>query len=166
MLLQLRLSRLDPSIFAVPRYSLLPSKSLKISKPMQDFYGPQTNRRSTVPEIPSSISPLTPDTAVSGTDSPPPPAAINRRTFPFELGSPEALQEEAMLKMESASPDSALIQQRAKEAWHAYLGLAEDAKTSIDRSERLEKRTPQPGDQLIVTTTGTGSATPSKYRNG
>ena len=43
----------------------------------------------------------------------------------------------------------------------------ERAKRQIEQVERSNgPRAPQPGDDVIVTTLGTGSAMPSKYRNG
>lgn len=168
MLLQLRLSRLDPSTFAVPYYSLQPPSSLSESGLSSPVLGHVCKLTSgLVVGLPSFAAPLTQDTVLSGTDAAAPPASLQRRTFPFELGSQEALREEATLKVETASPDNAAIQQRAKEAWQAYLGLVNEGRKAVQKAEaERNKQSPSPGDHLLVTTTGTGSATPSKYRNG
>jgi vacuolar-type H+-ATPase subunit E/Vma4 len=76
--------------------------------------------------------------------------------------SPQADEEAARLKSLNSSPE---LLQAAKRAYDEYLAHIPQCRASIE-SEQLQHQAQEPGDDLVVTTLGTGSAMPSKYRNG
>lgn len=53
--------------------------------------------------------------------------------------------------------------ERNKEVWERYVQLAEEAREEVGKAEGREEKV---GDGIVVTPLGTGSAIPSKYRNG
>lgn len=92
-----------------------------------------------------------------------PAGTITRaRDFDFLPDSPLAQVAEAKLKDRSENDKT-----RSKEVWTEYLELAEAAKESVRaaRVARVDKPA-LPGGDIKVTALGTGSAMPSKYRNG
>lgn len=144
-LLSLRLSYLDPIMFSLPHYSFLP------------------------PPSDSNLSPLPPSTTLlathdrySNTHTPLPlPQGVDYRTFNFEVPSTESDREASRLKGAEKSDE---VQVKAGEAWEAFREKAREVREVVERLGK-EGRKPAPGDELMVTPLGTGSAIPSKYRN-
>jgi ribonuclease Z len=84
------------------------------------------------------------------------------RTFNFCVPSPEADEAAARLKSLNSPPE---LVHAAKRAYDEYLAHIPRCRANI-ASEHVEHQAQEPGDNLVVTALGTGSAMPSKYRNG
>lgn len=90
-----------------------------------------------------------------------PPIAAHR-SFDFAVPSPTASLEASMLKGPLSTPETL---KRTKDLWEAYLPAAETVRAEVEAEERERPAETFPGHDLRVTPLGTGSATPSKYRN-
>ncbi|GAA5875077.1 hypothetical protein JCM3774_003421 [Rhodotorula dairenensis] len=157
-LLNLRLQQLDKDMFQLPRYDFLDGTDQHLASSSTHATALSPNSH-----FSSSLAPLDADKA---------PFGSGVRTFDFRVPSAEADAEAARLK----GPEKpAEVQQRAAEAWAAFLAKARAAKEAVvqeegDRRAREEDsatRTAVPPTEgaLTVTPLGTGSAIPSKYRN-
>ncbi|KAH8926607.1 hypothetical protein BT69DRAFT_1347937 [Atractiella rhizophila] len=167
--LQLRLSKLDRTIFPLPKYSLNPTKRLP----------------SSLPEL--RIRPLIPHELIHVGHSPSPsqtaPPSVSSGamklsypTFDFLVPSEEADEAASRLGAVKATPGSeahsgqAREAHRKKEVWKTFVRMAEEAKEEIYRKNTSgatrEDRGGEGGlwDNVVVTTLGTGSAMPSSYR--
>ena len=92
-----------------------------------------------------------------------PPTRI--RTFDFLPESDEARTAEAKL----TDIATAAAKLHSKETWAEYLRLTNIAQAAIAKEEASRSARglgQEPGDSIRVTPLGTGSAVPSKYRNG
>lgn len=92
------------------------------------------------------------------------PVQPDIRHFNFLVPSAEAEIEAGRLRV-----DTLLDCGRAQptEVYQEFINLAELARSAIVQTEQAKMGAgPQPGDDLVVTTLGTGSASPAKYRNG
>lgn len=157
-LLNLRLQQLDKDMFQLPRYAFLDGGDQNLASSSADVTALSPNTH-----FSSSLAPLDADKA---------PFGSGVRTFDFRVPSAKADVEAARLK---GSEKPAEVQQRAAEAWEAFLAKARAAKEAVaqeevDRRTREESsaaRTAVPSTEgaLTVTPLGTGSAIPSKYRN-
>ncbi|GAA5968545.1 hypothetical protein JCM11641_007673 [Rhodosporidiobolus odoratus] len=150
-LLNLRLSKLDSSMFQLPRYSFLPSPdSLALSAPLQAMK-PNTHFSSTLQLLPRDKAPF----------------GSSVRKFNFDVPSERAEHEAARLKGNEKMPE---MLERAKAAWEEYMIKAESAKAEVERESVERAAVVLEGVEgaeagLNVTPLGTGSAIPSKYRN-
>ncbi|BGP57816.1 hypothetical protein JCM8202v2_005463 [Rhodotorula sphaerocarpa] len=153
-LLNLRLRQLDEKMFQLPRYSFRdPSSAPPLDLPAgSSTLSPNSH-------FSSSLVPLEADKA---------PFGSGIRTFDFAVPSEQANVEAARLK----GPEKpAEVQQRAAEAWAAFVDKASAARKTVaqeeaDRPARADDASAPPSDgALTVTPLGTGSAIPSKYRN-
>ena len=88
------------------------------------------------------------------------------RHFDFDVPSPEAKMEEMRLKIPSDVKKD-IVLPAAEKAWAQFLELVEVAKDQMTSAEPVHVASESfPGDEVVVTTLGTGSAYPSSYRNG
>lgn len=116
--------------------------------PVLEHYNPDYS----APSLPENTSLLVPNTMISM--YPPKPAEVLERLekdqqFPTDPSALEALRQ----RMRDESPE--------------YAAAADAAQASV-AEEAIKRVNVQavPGDDIVVTTLGTGSAIPSKYRNG
>lgn len=139
---QLRLARLDPTVFPLPSYTLGRGRALPLGAEVwsQALRIPMRNQ-----------------TSIIGQQMIPP------RDFEFAVPSDEAAAAEAQLKPHTDKPDDAKTHAAAKSVWEHYVELAADAVRSV---ERATPPPPRPGDDLRVIPLGTGSSKPATYRNG
>lgn len=143
---QLRLSRLSPSIFPLPHHSALPA-----SPPPPSF----------LPLVHGACIPLTSSTIPSKSAD---QSLSHIRRFDFSVPSARAEEEAETLK---TANDTEREQIKGKKAWAAYLEALEVAREEVAKGERERVgKDAGPAGDLVVTTLGTGSAIPSKYRNG
>lgn len=144
-LLQLRLSRLSPSLFPLP----FSSSTSKAPLPPLELH---EMRHADKIQMTKSASP-----SMAGD-------GVEIRRYDFDVPSPAADREAERLKGEN---DSTKEKALGKKAWEAYVEAAKAARTEVEaEAERRRGRVKGAADDLIVTTLGTGSAVPSKYRNG
>ena len=151
-LLNLRLSRLDDTIFNVPRYSFVDPMIVSTSSDIEALAN-NTHFSSNDTLLPSTISPL----------------GGEIRSFNFEVPSETAELEASRLKGLEKPLE---IQTRAKAAWEEYLRQVTRAKDTVrnEAARREGSSTPAESTEakegaITVTPLGTGSAIPSKYRN-
>lgn len=154
-LLNLRLSKLDSTMFQLPRYSFLSPSSTPLSDlPSPSFTALQQNSH-----FSSTLSPLP--------SSKQTPFGVALRSFDFAVPSAEAYAEAARLKGDEKTTETL---ERAAAAWTEYVEKAEAAKSIVVAQEAEREKTLLEGlakieGELKVTPLGTGSAVPSKYRN-
>ncbi|GAA5821347.1 hypothetical protein JCM10212_000982 [Sporobolomyces blumeae] len=159
-LLNLRLSKLDPDMFRIPRYSFVSGET----DPEVGSITTETLR------LPDGASSLSSNSHFNRTVSPLPPSqnpfGSEVRSFNFSLGSETAEREAGRLK---GTEKPLELQQKAEKFWEAYVEAAQAAKArvQVEETERRAagKATAKPEHDLVVTPLGTGSAIPSKYRN-
>lgn len=165
-ILQLRLSRMDKQIFPLPHYSLRPQKKLHDS-PLVAHCLVNLANAFTVSGLLKNVRPLEMgdvfelSAAAPKADEPP----TRARTFDFLPDSPEAVTAQA--KLNDTANEAA--QAHAKETWKEYLRLVQEAQDAIVRNERSRLAAgshDEPCSDIRVIPLGTGSAMPSKYRNG
>ncbi|KDN37931.1 hypothetical protein K437DRAFT_31797 [Tilletiaria anomala UBC 951] len=187
-LAQLRLSKIDDSIFRLPKYSLQPKRSLQS---LGDGVLPEHSRALDgdlrirfAPYIPHDCSDATRDISIPRFDF----EHDNLQARDWLASSAENLEVdmdrdslantgvsmEADVSATGATPslaDRETVRQRLERAraqvWPKYLEMAARTRSEVQR----EAATRQPAaagsilDKVIITPLGTGSATPSKYRN-
>lgn len=143
----LRLSRIDPTLFKVPEYSLLPQRSLaKIGL-----------------DLPN-VLPVDIETMI-GLQPRKPPSSRNAsiRDFNFYTDSPEA-KTLASFSYEPKYELQAALLKRGRQRWAKYLELV-SLLHEEEMQENSQKSCSNPLDRIALTTLGTGSALPSKHRN-
>lgn len=169
-LLMLRLSRLSPSIFSLPQYTFLPPVSAAHSDLSLLPPGfPATTRIIRPNDYIISVSSVAQaKKKAKSIPAVPVPVAgpISQiRHFDFVVPSLEAEVEAAQLKPLVQTEE---VHAAARMRWSGFKEQAAVARAEVEAEERIakmEERTMEPGDDLVVTPLGTGSAVPSKYRN-
>lgn len=159
-LLSLRLSKLNKEVFSLPHYTYDEANST-IDPPSTSLF-PTSFPRATVRINTNDIVEKAIELA---------PYAPDIRTFNFPVPSPEADIQAGQLKSSRMKAPNLL---KVADTYQRYLVKVEETKeiVRIESSARQEARKALgdaavilPGDDLRVTALGTGSATPSKYRN-
>ncbi|TYJ56176.1 hypothetical protein B9479_003162 [Cryptococcus floricola] len=139
----LNLSHLDSSIFHPPLLhpTTTPSSSLSLSPSLAGFLDLPPKTKILEPNHFCKMHPLS-DIFVF---------PWNEKDVPFTIG-PEEVQQKARERVEGEYPEYAEACKKAQ-----------DAVRADPRSNEVQGG--EPGDDLVITTLGTGSAIPSKYRN-
>lgn len=159
-LLSLRLSKLNKEVFSLPQYTFEEFKSIT-DPPMAPLF-PATFPKDTVRINTNEIIEKAVELA---------PYAPDIRTFNFPVPSSEADSQAGQLKSSRIKPAN---QVKVADVYARYLVQVEETKEVVRveslareeaRKELGEATVVIPGDDLQVTALGTGSATPSKYRN-
>jgi ribonuclease Z len=143
---QLSLQNLDPDMFLLPKYSTANSfSSMCCPKEQQDLFADGCSVALT--GLPLRVTPMQAHQVVSAKPlSPPQPYALAGNVDPFH---PEALSG-------APAPMSDTLQRLMKEA-----------KTAVAKGiESRRSLPPQPGDDVEITSLGTASAVPGRFRNG
>lgn len=143
----LRLSRIDQTLFKVPKYSLMPKRSLaKVGLDLPNV----------LPTDTETIIGLQPRKAPGLKD-----ATI--QDFNFSIDSPEAealasFSHEPMYELQAASLE------RGQSRWIKYLEMVSQLHEE-EMQDVSQDTTSGQLDKIALTTLGTGSALPSKHRN-
>ncbi|KDQ10344.1 hypothetical protein BOTBODRAFT_115899 [Botryobasidium botryosum FD-172 SS1] len=137
---QLRLAELDPEIFRVPAYSLTPSASL------DEF-----------PDLPPNVQPLAIDLQI--TMAPP--------GEPKLVPGPNFDRFHNAILGNGGEGSGKALEKPQLDLTPATEAAFDAARADVEaqRAVYAEGRPSQPGDDIVVTPLGTGSALPSKYRN-
>lgn len=146
----LRLSRLDAGMFPVPGYRLEPAVQLSASM-----------ARHQLGWTPGHILPATADLGI-GMHPRAAPGLLdtNAPVFNFPLGTPQA---EHLAAFAQRGSDGSGADAAQRTAWARYCKLADEVQKSA-RHASLPARTTA-ADNVSFVTLGTGSSSPSKYRN-
>lgn len=93
--------------------------------------------------------------------------ASTPRSYDIELGTPTAEKRIAQLHVPGTSPRDADLTRAGEAAWQDFVTLTEEANSELAKeAEQRQGQARSAFDDVLVTSLGTGSASPSVYRNG
>ena len=160
---QLRLNQLDERIFTIPKFSLQPPKDISGTNPLIVLFYPLIVNVSAVQNLPRSTQPMVANQIVSMRPFKPPivetpakdhfhPAIQSNEPVPLPLWTAR--------KFRAAKKSVASALRRSRSRSRSVGSARSDSGSESDSAPSLR------GRDVGILPLGTGSAVPSKYRNG